>query len=226
MKSIRKIIGLALLASAAIGATGAAHAEGAFSGSVALTTDYVFRGITQTLGSPAVQGSLDYTNDTFYAGVWGSNVDFGIDETVELDAYAGIRPTLGPVSFDFGVLGYFYPGSTDAGGELDYWEGKAAASIAPVDGLTLGAALYYSPEFTLETGEALYLEANAAYAFSDAFSVSGAFGTQDVDLAGDYQTWNLGGSYSVNGFKFDLRYHDTDIAGADEIINFTISRAL
>jgi len=224
--NVKKIIGLAMLASAAMGVAGTANAEGTVSGSVALTSDYVFRGITQTLGNPAIQGSLDYTNDIFYAGVWGSNVDFGLDETVELDVYAGVKPVLGPVTFDFGVIGYFYPGSTDLAGEFDYFEGKAAASIAPVEGLSLGAALYYSPEFTFETGEATYLEANGAYALTDAFSVSGAFGVQDVDLLGDYQTWNLGGSYSVSGFKFDLRYHDTDITGADEIINFTISRAL
>lgn len=226
MKELGKIVGLALLVGAAMPATQAAHAEGAFSGSVALTTDYIFRGVTQTSGNPAIQGSFDYTNGLFYAGVWGSNVDFGADETMEADVYLGVRPVLGPVTFDFGVIGYFYPGSTDVAGEYDYQEAKAAASFAPMENLTLGGALYYSPEFFGETGDAVYAELNGAYAFSDAFSVSGAFGNQDVDATGDYDTWNVGAAYAVSGFKLDLRYFDTDISGLDSEVVFTLSRSL
>lgn len=224
MKRIKMLLGSTLLTSVII--TGAAHAEGQFSGTVTLTTDYVFRGVTQTLNNPAIQGSFDYTNGPFYAGVWASNVDFGFDETLETDLYAGFRPTLGPVTFDFGVIGYFYPGAGDAGAEYDYVEGKAAASIAPAEGLTLGAALYFSPEFFGETGEALYTEVNGAYAFSDSFSVSGAFGLQDIDAGTDYDTWNLGASFMTHGFKLDLRYHDTDLTGVDEIVTFGVSRSL
>lgn len=227
MKLIKKLLGASLLTGMVLGMASPAQAEGAFSGTVALTTDYVFRGLTQTDTNPAVQGSFDYTNDIFYAGIWGSNVDFS-GANIEADVYVGVRPTLGPVSFDFGVIGYFYPGAADdaPAGELDYYEGKAAASIAPVEGLTLGAALYYSPEFTGEVGEALYAEINAGYAFSDAFSVSGAYGSQDIDEGDDYTTFNLGASYLTHGFKLDLRYHDTDIDDLDSIVNFTVSRSL
>jgi uncharacterized protein (TIGR02001 family) len=224
MKTILKLLGASMLTSALM--SGAAHAEGEITGSVALTSDYVFRGVTQTLNEPAIQGSLDYTNESFYAGVWGSNVDFGVDESIEIDVYAGVRPTLGPVSFDFGIVGYFYPGSTDVFGEYDYIEGKAAASVTPAENLTLGAALYYSPDFFLETGDAVYGEINAVYAFTEAFSVSGAYGYQDVDLVGDYDTWNLGASLTAVGLKFDVRYHDTDISGLDDVLNVTLSRAM
>ncbi len=224
MKKAGKIVGLALLASAA--AVAPAAAEGAFSGTVALTSNYLFRGVTQTSDNPAIQGSFDYTNGIFYAGVWASNVDFGGDETIEADVYLGVQPTAGPISFDFGVIGYFYPGAADDGAELDYYEGMVAASINPTEAFSIGAAGYFSPEFTGETGDALYLELNASYAFSEAFSISGAFGNQDVDDLGDYDTWNLGASYAVGGFEFDLRYVDTDISGLDEEIVFTISRSL
>lgn len=227
MKKIGKILGLALLASAAVAPMArTAHAEGAFSGTVALTTDYMFRGVSQTSGNPAVQGSFDYTNGIFYAGVWGSNVDFGADETLETDAYIGVKPTLGPVSLDLGVVGYFYPGSTDLAGEYDYYEGKIAASVAPVESLTVGGALYYSPEFFAETGEATYVEVNGAYAFTEAFSISGAYGVQDIDATGEYDTWNLGAAFLTHGFKLDLRYHDTDITGLDSEVTLTISRSL
>ncbi|MGQ0533604.1 MAG: TorF family putative porin [Caulobacteraceae bacterium] len=221
---VKMLLGSTLLTNLML--AGPAHAEGQFSGTVALTSDYVFRGVTQTSNNPAIQGSLDYSNGPFYAGVWGSNVDFGADETIETDVYAGFRPSLGPVTFDFGVIGYFYPGSTDTLGEYDYVEGKAAASFAPVDSLTLAVALYYSPEFFGETGDALYGEITGAYALSDAISVSGGYGSQDIDAGVDYETWNLGASLTASGFKLDVRYHDTDISGADDIVNVTISRSL
>lgn len=224
MNRLGKIVGAALLMSTALGAS-PASAEGALSGTLTLASDYMFRGVSQTSGNPAIQGSLDYTNGIFYAGVWGSNVDFGADETLETDVYLGVRPTFGPVSLDFGVVGYFYPGATDLAGEYDYVEGKIAASFTPVESLTLGGALFYSPEFFGETGEALYAEANAAFAFSEAFSVSGAYGVQDVDLTADYETWNLGGAYVVDSYKFDLRYYDTDISGLDGEVVLSLTRS-
>jgi uncharacterized protein (TIGR02001 family) len=224
MKKLRLLLSSTVLISAMM--VGAASAEGQISGAITLTTDYLFRGVTQTSNNPAIQGSLDYTNSGFYVGVWGSNVDFGNDETIETDVYAGYRPTLGPVALDFGVIGYFYPGSSDTPAELDYWEGKIAASITPMESLMLGAGLFYSPEFTGETGEAIYAEINAAYALSEAWSVSGAFGSQDIDLATDYDTWNLGVSLLAHGLKFDLRYTDTDLTGLDEVVTFSIGRSL
>lgn len=216
MKGMKKFIGAAMLAGAAIvGTSGAAHADG-FTGSVALTTDYVFRGISQSDGSGAVQGSLDYSHGIFYAGAWGSSINFGAASPVdvsslELDLYAGVKPTTGPVNWDLGVIGYFYPNSTDAFGELDYYEGKVAASIAPGGGpFTIGGAIYYSPDFTLETGTGVYAEINAGYAFSDAFSVSAAFGNQNVDDIGDYNTWNIGAKYVWSGFTFGATYSDSE----------------
>ncbi|MBW1999239.1 MAG: hypothetical protein JRJ29_14920, partial [Deltaproteobacteria bacterium] len=50
-------------------------------GSLAFTTDYVFRGVSQTDGDPAVQGSFEYSHPTgFYLGLWGSNVDSSVSD--------------------------------------------------------------------------------------------------------------------------------------------------
>src|SRR5688572_2132676 len=93
MRNMKKLIGVALAAGATVMSAGAANAE--VSGSVALVSDYVFRGISQTDGGAAIQGSLDWSNDTFYAGVWGSNVNYGASNptelaSMELDAYVEI----------------------------------------------------------------------------------------------------------------------------------------
>jgi uncharacterized protein (TIGR02001 family) len=233
-----------LLTAAAVCAVAApAMAEEAsgwsFSGNVALTSDYVFRGISQTNENPAIQGGFDAAYGSFYAGTWASNLDFGTDgagqniANVEVDVYAGFKPTLGPVSTDFGVAGYFYPGAKDDGANLDYFELYAKGSVAPVEPMTLGAAFYYSPEFSGKTGDAYYVEANAGYTLTEALGVSGAVGYQDVEdgILGEdnYTTWNLGGTYSLAGFGLDLRYHDTDLKGvdiADERFVVTLKRAL
>lgn len=72
MKFTYRLLGAAALASAAMGALpNAAHAEVAFSGNIALTSDYVFRGISQTNTEPAVQGGFDASSGIFYAGTLG-----------------------------------------------------------------------------------------------------------------------------------------------------------
>jgi len=219
MKMLKKVFGAALLATSALAATaGAASAETTFSGNVALTSDYVFRGISQSDSEIAIQGGFDVGHDLFYAGVWASSIDFGLDGTVEVDLYAGVKPTLGPVTFDLGVIGYFYPGLDDVF-NADMVEFKAGASIAPVENLTVGATLFYSPEFTFSPGDpGLYVEGTAGYAISDKFAVSGAIGHQEVDTtnyfgaSGDsYTTWSAGGTFSAYGFGIDLRYFDTDL---------------
>ena len=49
-----------------------------FSASFGVTTDYVFRGVSQTDEDPTLQAGFTYTSPVgLYAGVWGSGVDFG-----------------------------------------------------------------------------------------------------------------------------------------------------
>lgn len=230
MRLAHRLLGAVAMAAVSTATlAGTAWAETSLSGNVALTSDYVFRGVSQSEGEIAILGGFDYANDAslpFYAGVWGSSLDFGgpDDSGVEIDVYGGVRPKLGPVTLDIGVIGYFYPGSDIE--DLDYVELKAGGSVSPVESLTLGAAAYWSPEFTLSGGDALYVEANAAYAFNEAFSVSGAVGNQSVEADGyftgpgtstdNYTTWNVGAAAAMHGFTLDVRYWDTD----EEIANF------
>lgn len=91
------------------------------SGNMTLTSNYVFRGISQTRNLPAVQGSLTYQLPVgVYANVWGSNVKFlDTDATVELDSIAGWRGDFWEdYSLDVNFARYNYPGAT----ELSYNE--------------------------------------------------------------------------------------------------------
>lgn len=77
-----------------------------------VTSNYVFRGETQTDDGPAIQGGIDYTHSSgFYAGAWGSNVKFpnAGGSTLEYDLYAGMNfPINQAVKMDVGYIMYSY----------------------------------------------------------------------------------------------------------------------
>ena len=182
-----------------------------WSANVAVASDYVFRGVSQTEEDAAVSAGVDMTSGAFYAGAWVSNVSWAGDGDtgVEVDLYAGVRPVFGGSNWDFGVVGYLYdePGALD----YDYVELKAAAS-RPVGPATIGAAVFWSPDFFgASEDEATYAEVNAAFAPADRWTVSGALGRQWVSSDFDYTTWNIGAAYALtDNLVFDVRYHDTD----------------
>ena len=179
---------------------------------VAGTSDYVFRGVSQTEEDPAISGGVDVTVGSFYAGTWASNVAFpgDGDTNAEIDLYGGIRPEVAGWNLDLGVVGYLYT-SQPNGADYDYVELKAAASRA-IGPATVGAAVYYSPDFFgAAEDEATYVEANAAISPADKWTISGAVGRQFVSSAFDYTTWNLGAAYQLtSNLAVDVRYHDTD----------------
>lgn len=207
-----KTLKLTLLAAAATVAMGgvAAAQESPVSFNVGVASDYVFRGVSQTDEGPQVFGGVDLAiGEMGYAGVWASNVDFGDDTAAEVDFYAGVTPTLGPVSTDFAAIYYAYV-DAPSGSDYNYWE-FAASGTVPAGPAEIGAAIYYSPEFFGGVGEAFYYEVNAAAPLTDMLSLSGALGRQELDGGGDYTTWNVGLGVAFNEtIGLDLRYHDTD----------------
>ncbi len=179
---------------------------------VAATSDYVFRGVSQTEEDPAISGGVDLTSGSLYAGAWASNVSFpgDGDTNAEIDLYGGFRPEVAGWNLDLGVVGYLYANQPNLA-DYSYAEFKAAASRA-VGPATLGAAVYYSPDFFgASEDEATYVEANAAFSPADRWTVSGAVGRQMVSSDFDYTTWNGGVTYALtDNLGLDVRYSDTD----------------
>lgn len=206
---------------------GAAHAEGALSYNVAGTSNYVWRGYSQTSDNGALQGGVDYTNGAYYAGAWASTVDFGDSTDAELDVYAGYKPTLDDYSFDLGVVVYGYLGEPD-GSDYTFGEIKAAVS-RPLGKGTVGAAVYYSPEFFAESGVATYYELNGSYPLTDKLSVSGAIGSQEfTSEVGNYTTANVGLSYAITpSISIDGRVSTNDLpemGQADNLFSVTLKK--
>ncbi len=196
-----------------------------FSANVAITSDYIFRGISQTSEHPAIQGGFDATYKGFYVGVWGSNLDFGGTATgdvadIEVDIYGGYTHKFGNVEADLGVLYYIYPDAEDAGAELDYVEFKFGLSGDISSNVGLSGTIYYSPEYTGELGETIAYEGGITVGlgthgrFSPKFTA--LIGYLDfLDNAFDnnsYAYWNAGVEVGLGDkFTLDLRYWDTDI---------------
>src|SRR3569623_682921 len=224
MKALR----LSLLAAATLSIAGVARADDASAAAatkplsvvlnVGAATDYEFRGVSQTDNKGQIFGGADATIEGIgYAGVWLSNVDFLNGASMEYDLYAGVRPVVGTVAVDLGVVRYGYT-EQPPGPHETYTEWKIAPSMA-LGPATLGRAYFYSDDFFGETGTASYYEINAALPIARTpFSVSGALGRQQVKGPLDYTTWNLGVGYLVNShLGFDLRYWDTDQHGFGNI---------
>ncbi|MDA3907830.1 MAG: TorF family putative porin [Sulfurimonas sp.] len=86
------------------------------SANVAMTSNYVWRGMTQSDDSPAIQGGFDLDYKGLYAGAWGSNVNFkdNPDTSMEFDAYGGYKNEIAGVGYDIGYIQYVYPNDSKA----------------------------------------------------------------------------------------------------------------
>lgn len=199
-----------------------------------VTSDYIFRGFSQSRERPAVQGGVDLTYKIFYAGFWASGIDFGDKPTggavavAEVDFYAGIKPKFGKLTMDLGVIYYTYPGAFDPGAELDYVELKLGGSLEVWKGGTVGLTGFYSPEYTGKTGEVFTLEGVIAQELPKigmvtptvsallGYQVGNTAAYRAIFGAGDdsYLYWNAGMTLAFHErFSIDFRYWDTDLPG-------------
>ena len=208
------------------------HAQAGSSGNLALTSDYVFRGISQSNQHPALQAGIEQAADNgLYVGAWGSNVSWladtsssaaPISSSLELDAYAGWRGTLSPtVSVDVDAQYYAYPGHFPSGfNRADTLELYAGVTLAASKRVNLSAK--YSLATTDLFGYADshgsgYLDLSATFTVDEHWSLAAHAGQQWIshNTAFAYRDWKLGitRGYS-NGVALGLAYTGTDADNA------------
>jgi len=191
-------------------------AKAGVSGNVAIQSDYVWRGYSQNLEDPSIQGGFDFEDASgFYAGVWGASLDFGGAESTEGDIYIGFTNEIeGGFTYDVGIIEYTYHGGSGASDSnfTEYYLGGGFA----------GFSLTYS--IGDEFGD--NIEAGYSYEFEEqGISVGAAYG--DYDDAWTY--WTIGVSGEIEGIGWDISYWDTDLDDdpmGDGRIVFTISKSL
>ena len=184
-----------------------------FSGYLTLTTDYVWRGVTQSNGDPAVQvGGEVGLRSGIYAGLWGSTIDIdsggGRQRDFELNYYAGISHELSRHwNVGLNVVAYTYPGQT---GPIDYNYEEFGFSLNYDDRAWLEYA--YSPDYWGLDIESHNVELISEWAAGKRLVLGAAVGYFDFQgLVDDsYVYWDLGATWPINRFSIDLRYHDTN----------------
>ncbi|NCF16921.1 MAG: hypothetical protein GWP63_01670 [Haliea sp.] len=214
------------------------------SGNVALTTDYRFRGISQSDEDFAVQGGFDAEfGPGFYLGMWGSSVDFdtngdGYDGSLELDYYGGWASSIGDTDFgiDVGYIYYDYPG--DNGDEGDYQEFYIGGSWRD-----LSLQVNYSDDYYAETDEFWYVSGDYSFGLFDTgltvdlhvglnfLEEDGGFLATDEDQYTDY---SVAVTYNWASVDWSLAYVGTDLDEedvfdtdwADDTVVFTIAKSL
>ncbi|MEQ8745478.1 TorF family putative porin [Pyruvatibacter sp.] len=203
---------------------------GELSGNVGFYTDYIYRGVSQTNNEAAIQGGIDWAHTSgFYIGAWGSNVDFndGDQASVEVDVYGGFSnslESLPALSYDVGVLYYWYPGATSS---LDYDFVELYGSIGyDFDFAAASFGLAWSPEFFGDTGDAYYyqLGLEVPLPFDVGFAAGYNFQEFEEGAQDDYQDWNVGLGYTLYGLDLSLTYSETvDLGTSDnEALTFGV----
>lgn len=207
----------------------AAHATAAepvtVSGSAAFTSDYLFRGVSQTGNNAAVQAGMTAAHESgAYISIWGSSVGFtdagfGVDGGLEIDTLVGFSGKAGEVGYDVGVMHYGYP-SND--GALGYDEVYASVSTM---GFKVG--LNYSPDYFAQSDTFMYLYAGYSTEVSG-ITLSGNLGMNKFDSNAmmtkalgttgtddSYMDYKLAASTAVSGVTVEGAYIGSDIDEKD-----------
>ncbi len=182
-----------------------------YGGSLAATTDYVFRGVSQTDEGAAIQGSVDFGHSIgFYAGAWASNVDFdapdGID--VEVNLYVGwVFEMPWDTELDLQAVRYLYPDSNPGYG-LNYNELIATYSFLDY----YAATVAFTDDYVNSDENAFYYHLGAEFPLGVAeLNLTLGAGFNDIsDAAGDdYWDFQAGVNRDWGMFNVDLSYYDT-----------------
>ena len=188
-----------------------------FSASFGVTTDYVFRGVSQTDNEPAFQAGATYTAPFgLYATVWGSNVDFGEGgPNFEVDYNIGWSKDLSDSwNLDLGVNRYTYTSASSGYGDIDYNE--YLAKVTWTGPVVVSGLLGYADDYSNSGAEQIYAGLDASYEIGHGFSVGASAGYTTIKA--DANEWPrrsdyFDGSVSVSkGFgpaTATLGYYDT-----------------
>lgn len=196
------ILCTALVASGALVQAQAVEPESSLSFNIGATTDYRFRGISQSRLDPAIQGGADYAHKSgLYVGAWASSIKWITDQPggnadAEIDLYGGYKGSAGDIGFDVGVLRYQYP-SHNLGVSPNTTELYGALTFGPV-------TAKYSHALTNTFGltnskNSGYLDISASFDLGKGWSVVPHIGHQRIAGAGN-------GVFSYTDYALALNY--------------------
>ena len=202
----------------------------------AASSNYLWRGVTQTSDNAQVSGGIDYGHESgFYAGTWASNVSYESDDiySYEHDMYFGFSGESEGIAYDFGYLYYNYDdeanfdfaevyGTVGMGGLslTVYLLAHTEADEGENQDFGFAQASYTSLDYSMEILNGTELGFHVGYHegdFAEAFN--------GVEGYADY-----GVSIAKDGFSFAVTGTNLDDDGADALDNdavkFTVAYSM
>jgi len=180
---------------------------------MAVTSDYVWRGVSQTEDRPAFQSGLDWDHSSgFFLGAWGSNVSFEGDSDVEMDFYGGFNLIeSNHLKLSFGLIVYDY---IDIGSSEEVFVNLCLNDVQ----------IKYSHQPDSEWN---YLEGSYGFSIKSMCQVGFHLGHFDFEYGQDYSDWRIWISKGLNSLDFELSYINTDVEDdiADDRVVLTISKS-
>lgn len=193
--------------------------EHTLTGNVGVFSEYIFRGISQTAGKPALQGGFDYAHASgIYLGTWASNAswlgDFGAysRSSLEWDFYGGYKGSItDDLTYDVGLLYYYYPGKANPGvTKADTLEGYFGLNWKFLSAkFSYNFDNYFGAKpIGQDTDGTWYLDLGATYPLGESgVSLVAHYGIVDVKNDGSgptkasYEDWKVGLAYTIpDGF--------------------------
>jgi len=165
----------------------------AVSGKVALVSNYLSYGLSQTLDDPALQLSSTWAGESgLYLSGWASEVDFGEGTDTEIGIYAGYSMSLSDgYSLDAGIAQFLYEGASLS----DEYKYNEIYALLTTPAVNLG--LHYAWD---------YFGSGAGYTvvqISRSFPIGELF---DLTLGLDYAVTSNKAQYSILGESNYLHY--------------------
>jgi uncharacterized protein (TIGR02001 family) len=215
-KTISSAIALLCIASsAAFAQTKAPEPDYTLSYNIGATTDYRYRGISQSAKKPALQGGADFAHKSgFYAGAWASTITWIKDSTanpnntkgpLEVDLYGGYKGEFSKaVAYDVGALQYWYVGNTlkNATANADTLELYGAVTVGGI------LTAKYSHSLTNLFGAAApginsknsgYLDLSATFDLGNGWSIVPHVGHQNIKNFTSYKDYSLTVNKDIDG---------------------------
>lgn len=207
MKKIVMACGATLL-----GVSSLAQAE--FTANIGATSNYLWRGVTQTSDGAAISGGVDWGHESgAYVGTWISNIDWGVGSGAEVDFYGGFANEVGDFGYDVGLIYYYYPDS-------DYSDSDFSELYLNGSWKFLSAGLAYTlsgdadSDAPWSSGD-LYYHIGASFDLAETWALGLTAGYYDFDTSSDY------GDVDYGHFQADV----TKSAGDWGDFTLTVSQA-
>ena len=200
-----------------------AFAIDGLSANAAVTTDYVFRGISQSGADPAVQAGLDYNigKTGLSVGTWASSINFGDNTPMEWDLYGGYSHSFGDkFALSVGAIHYTYP-SSPHNVNYNWYEGWGGASYN-FGFLSISAKVFYSPDYVNLSDSQWYFTGGVSAPVTPWLTLNANVGHTALDHAvpfiiKDYTDWNVSAAFSYEAYTLTVGYTDTDLSGGYKI---------